>query len=1062
MKPSFKEDHISQIPALQLLQNLGYTYITPKEADKHRKGRLRNVVLEDILYTQLNKINTIHYRGERIKFSPVNVYHAVRALVDVPYEGLVQTNEAVFDLLSLGKSFEETIHGNTRSYTLHYVDWDNWENNAFHVTEEFVVERTGSHETRRPDLVLFVNGIPFAVIECKRPVLPGSVEKDPIEQAISQHLRNQRKKNIPHLFFYSQVLASLSTNDASYGTVATEARFWSKWREQKEKTNPLKKLINKPLRTDQKDKLFDGRFQYVRDYFDQLEEAPREVTEQDKLLYHVLRPERLLELSRKFILYEAGDKKIARYQQYFAVNNILDRVSRFNDDGQRKGGVIWHTQGSGKSLTMVMMAKALALDTAIRNPKIIVVTDRVELDDQIARTFKHCGKDVVQARTGTHLIGLLEVQKETTVTTILNKFLAFLKRRDFKNSDPDVFILVDEAHRSQYKEMHAVMRKVLPTACYLGFTGTPISKKSRNTYLQFGGLIEPSYPIDAAIKDKAVVPLLYEGRYVPQYVNQDEIDNWFNRVSEPLSDEQTADLKRKFSTTDQVNKSHPRIHMIAWDISKHYQNSFQGTPYKGQLTAPNKLTAIKYKEFFDEIGIVSTEVLISPPDRREGYAEAYGDSTDEVQRFWDKMMEKYHTPEAYDRKLRDKFKNSDELEIIIVVEKLLTGFDAPRNTVLYVDRKLTDHTLLQAIARVNRLYEGKDYGFVIDYYGILENLDKALTEYRALEDFNEADLAGTLTNINKEVATLGQKHSELHDLFKTIENKLDEESYERLLADEALRRKFYDKLTAYSKTLQVSLSSVQFYKNTPEDKIQQYKDDLKYFINLRSSVKRRYAEVVDFKEYETRVKKLIDTYVTSDEVETITEVVPIFDQEKFDAEVVEVIGEDAKADTIAYRTLKTINERMDEDPYFYKKFSKILQDVIDDYRKARISGAQYLQKATKVMQTVRNRRDEDTPEALIHEDIPRAFYGVTKNIFSNYIQEKDGINVQSALDIDEIIRTYKIIDWTRNRDVQNQIKNKIEDYLYDLSDKHSLNMSYDDIDKILDKIVEIALIRYAD
>ena len=528
VKPSFKEDHISQVPALQLLQNLGYTYLTPDETNKLRKGKLKGVILEDILHNKLNEINMIKYRGETIKFSPKNIYRAVRELVDVPYEGLVQTNEAVYDLLSLGKSFEETIHGNTRSYTMHYVDWENWENNAFHVTEEFVVERTGSHETRRPDLVLFVNGIPFSVIECKRPILTSSAEKDPIEQAISQQLRNQHFKQIPHLFYYSQVLAALSTNDASYGTVGSPKRFWSRWREQNLDEEKLHKLVNTPLNDKQKGKLFSDRFQYVKAYFNELEQEPRQITKQDKLIYNVFRPKRLLELANRFILFEAGDKKIARYQQYFSVKSIVERVKLFKEDGQRKGGVIWHTQGSGKSLTMVMMAKAIALEPSIKSPKIVVVTDRVELDDQIARTFKHCGKDVVQTRTGKHLIGLIEGQKETTVTTIINKFLAAIKSRDFKNSDPNVFVLVDEAHRSQYKEMHAVMRKVLPKACYLGFTGTPISKANRNTYAQFGGIIEPSYTIDAAIKDKAVVPLLYEGRYVPQYVEQDQIDNCYH------------------------------------------------------------------------------------------------------------------------------------------------------------------------------------------------------------------------------------------------------------------------------------------------------------------------------------------------------------------------------------------------------------------------------------------------------------------------------------------------------------------------------------------------------
>src|SRR5262245_36367956 len=518
--PSFLEDHISQIPALQLLQNIGYVYLRQQDVHLERRGKLSNVLLEGVMERQLRKLNRINFKGGEHEFSDANIQAAVQTLKDVVLsDGLIRTNEQVYDLISLGKSFEQKIDGDTKSFTLIYVDWKRPENNVFHVAEEFEVERADGAQTCRLDIALFVNGIPFAVIECKRPD-----ERDAIKTAISRHLRNQQSEFLPRLFAYSQMLLAINNNDAMYATTGTPPEFWAHWRERAEITQEVGRLINKPLTKEQKDKLFADRFAYARRDFDDLELEGRPVTEQDKAIYCLLRPERLIELTRQFIVFDSGQKKIARYQQYFAVKKTIERIKRVGADGKRAGGVIWHTQGSGKSLTMVMMAKAIALEESGADPRIALVTDRVDLDDQIWGAFHSCGKEPVKATTGKHLIELLALNKASIITTVIDKFETAVKTSGFQNDSNNVFALVDESHRSQYGETNARMRKVLPNACYIGFTGTPLKKKDRNTAAKFGGVID-AYKIDQAVRDKAVTPLLYEGRRISRELDQRAIDS---------------------------------------------------------------------------------------------------------------------------------------------------------------------------------------------------------------------------------------------------------------------------------------------------------------------------------------------------------------------------------------------------------------------------------------------------------------------------------------------------------------------------------------------------------
>jgi len=329
------------------------------------------------------------------------------------------------------------------------------------------------------------------------------------------------------------------------------------------------------------------------------------------------------------------------------VKNTMERITTFDGEGKRVGGVVWHTQGSGKSLTMVMLAKSIALEPAIENHKIILVTDRVDLDDQIYNTFHHCGKEPEQAKTGKQLLEMIEGHKERIITTVIDKFDAAISSRNFCNSDPNIFVLVDEGHRGQYGPRHARMRKTLPKACYIAFTGTPIMKKDKNTVAKFGGLIQPTYTISQAVKDKAVVPLLYEGRHVEQKVNDGSIDSWFDKITGKLTKGQSVDLKKKFTTTDQLNKAEQKVMRVAWDVSEHFKENWQGTPFKAQLVTQDKATAILYKKYLDEFGMVSSEILISGPDECEGAVDIYKENKEEVVRFWKAMMAKYGSEKEY-------------------------------------------------------------------------------------------------------------------------------------------------------------------------------------------------------------------------------------------------------------------------------------------------------------------------------------------------------------------------------------------------------------------------------
>ena len=1052
------EKFLSQIPALQELIALGYNYLSSKQALARRGGKTSNVLLESVLRKQLQKYNCIQYKDKEYHFSEANIQEAIQKIKNVKYDGLQKTNEEIYDLITLGTALEQTVEGNSKSFNLNYIDWKTPSNNVFHVVSEFAVERNRSVEIARPDIVLFVNGIPLAVIECKSP-------KVEVEQAVSQNIRNQGDEYIPKLFTYVQLVMGANKNAAQYATAGTRAKFWGVWNELEDKEDKIVSLVNTPLRTEQKDALFSGEFAPARSSFDALEnEGERMLTEQDKALYSLCRPERLLELTYRFTLFDAGIKKIARYQQFFVIRSTMARIKRRDREGNRTGGVIWHTQGSGKSLTMVMLTRALVLDAEVVNPRIILVTDRDDLDKQLGNTFAACGLSKERATSGRNLVKHLK-EKVGIITTLIHKFDKGWASEKYVDESPDVFMLVDESHRTNFGSLAARMRQMLPNSCYLGFTGTPLLKKEKNNFSKFGGLIEPHYSIKQAVKDKAVLSLLYEGRHVEMVQNQAAIDPWFDRHTSDLNKEQQADLKKKYAHAEMLNKSNQVIYMRAFDVSEHYRANWQGTGFKAQLVAPSKAAALKYHEYLKDIGFVTSEVIISPPDTREGHEEVDEGPTDEVGKFWDKMMKRFGSEEGYTKQVINQFKCSEKPEILIVVDKLLTGFDAPKNTVLYLCRTLREHTLLQAIARVNRLHEGKDFGYIVDYASVLGELDKALTMYDAFEGFDEEDLLGTLTSVSEEVNLLPQRYSNLWDVFREVKNKHDEEAFEVLLADDELREDFYERLAEYSKTLGIALSTDKFIMETDEAKLRTYKSDLKRFQHLKKSVKLRYAEAIDYRDYEPKIKKLLDTHIQGNEVIQLNEPVNILDDQNFDA-VKQGQGihsgksTAAKADTIAHATKKVVNEKMNEDPAFYEKFSKLIQQAIDDFKARRISDLDYLSKVSDIRGKVVSKHHDDVPESINGDDEACAYYGIIKPYFMKYEAENEEVEAVSAKTsqaIQHIIDEHQKVDFWTDDDAQKAAKNDIDDFLYDeVKNKLDMALSSEQMDEIIEKTMQIA------
>lgn len=1027
-KDAYLEINASQRPALALLDAMGYTYISPADCDKQRGSRY-HVLLRDILRGQLRRLNRYVYAGAENEFSAANIERAMEDLDEPLTDGLVRTSEKIYDALLLGKSYPETIgDGKMLSFNLKYIDWDNPQNNVFHVTEEFAVDSRDRQHNARPDIVLFINGIPFAVIECKAPHIP-------VEEAVGQMIRNQQAAYIPQLFKFAQLVVATNKNAVKYATAGTPKKFWSVWKEQDDEwlQTRLKALV-----------------------------PDRIPTEQDRNIVSLFSSERVFELIRYFILFDANVKKVCRYQQFFAVREIMKTIAENDEHGNRQSGVIWHTQGSGKSLTMVMLAKYILMELKDCHPRVVIVTDRKELDAQIAATFAHTRLTPARATSGRHLVELVNSARADVITSIINKFNT-VERQEVKNPSRDIFVLVDESHRSNYGLMATRMRSVFPNACYIGFTGTPLMKSEKNTMARFGRLIH-KYTIRDGVEDGAIVPLIYEGRFVEQKVDEENIDLWFKQTTRRLTEAQREDLRRKWSSIRRLTSTDARIKRIALDISEHFIEGYKDTGFKAMLATNYKRDAIRYLECFEQFGDLNCAVVISPPDMREGVDDVDEGADDLVVSFWNKMMQQYGDADRYEEAIKNRFCDG-EIDILIVCSKLLTGFDAPLCQVLYIDKELKEHGLLQAIARTNRLHEGKDYGLIVDYRGLIEKLDTAMDMYSGagLENFDGGDLKGVVVDVMSAIGNLRSAYTQLVELFAPVGSISDAEAVEVFLADDKMRQDFYTLLCAFGRALHLVLNAERAYNALSKEERQKYQDTFIFFSKVRRSVKLQYCDAIDNAEYEPLMQNLLDTHLSVAGLKKITSPIDILNKDDFEKELEELGSLRSKADAIASRMTRSISEKRDENPAYYDSFSKRIRDALALYKEKVISEAEYLAKMRTIMGDYHaGRSTVSYPERIKNNVHAQAFFGVLTALFDEVEDERitPDFVAEVSEEITKIVASHSQVDWTNNKTIHDRISQDIDDLFYKYEKEHGLKLSFDLIDKIIDNVKTVALRRF--
>ncbi|MEE0158379.1 MAG: type I restriction endonuclease subunit R [Christensenellales bacterium] len=1027
-KDAYLEINASQRPALALFEAMGYTYISPADCDKQRGSRY-HVLLRDILRGQLRRLNRYVYAGAENEFSAANIERAMEDLDEPLTDGLVRTSEKIYDALLLGKSYPETVgDGKMLSFNLRYIDWDNPQNNVFHVTEEFAVDSRDRQHNARPDIVLFINGIPFAVIECKAPHIP-------VEEAVGQMIRNQQAAYIPQLFKFAQLVVATNKNAVKYATAGTPKKFWSVWKEQDADwlQTRLKALV-----------------------------PDRMPTEQDRNIVSLFSPERVYELIRYFILFDANVKKVCRYQQFFAVQEIMKTIAESDEHGNRQSGVIWHTQGSGKSLTMVMLAKTILMELKDCHPRVVIVTDRKELDAQIAATFAHTRLTPARATSGRHLVELVNSARADVITSIINKFNT-VERQEVKNPSRDIFVLVDESHRSNYGLMATRMRSVFPNACYIGFTGTPLMKSEKNTMARFGRLIH-KYTIRDGVEDGAIVPLIYEGRFVEQKVDEENIDLWFKQTTRRLTEAQREDLRRKWSSIRRLTSTNARIKRIALDISEHFIEGYKDTGFKAMLATNYKRDAIRYLECFEQFGDLNCAVVISPPDMREGVDDFDEGADDLVVSFWNKMMQQYGDADRYEEAIKNRFCDG-EIDILIVCSKLLTGFDAPLCQVLYIDKELKEHGLLQAIARTNRLHEGKDYGLIVDYRGLIEKLDTAMDMYSGagLENFDGGDLKGVVVDVMSAIGNLRSAYTQLVEFFAPVGSISDAEAIEVFLADDKIRQDFYTLLCAFGRALHLVLNAEQAYNALSKEERQKVQDTFIFFSKVRRSVKLQYCDAIDNAEYEPLMQNLLDTHLSVAGLKKITSPIDILNKDDFEKELEELGSLRSKADAIASRMTRSISEKRDENPAYYDSFSKRIRDALALYKEKVISEAEYLAKMRTIMEDYHAGKSTVSYPARIKNNVhAQAFFGVLTALFDEVEDERitPDFVAEVSEEITKIVASHSQVDWTNNKTIHDRISQDIDDLFYKYEKEHGLKLSFDLIDKIIDNVKTVALRRF--
>ncbi|MGL4605027.1 MAG: type I restriction endonuclease subunit R [Iodobacter sp.] len=1080
--PKFQEEYSAKLPALTLLTNLGWSFLSPELALASRGGKNDEVVLREVLRSELQK-RIFTFAGKSYPLSEKAIDNLIAEVCNPALnEGLLTANERLYNHLLYGISVTEFVDGKKASPTVALIDWQNPANNSFVFTEEFTVTRSGGVESRRPDIVCFVNGIPLVVIEAKRP--DGNAKKGPtIDEGISQSLRNQRHDEIPLLFAYCQMLLSINGNEGRYGTCGTPAKFWAAWREEDISDAEMYAIKNKVLKDEQLAGLFNHRPAKDLDWYQSLTAAGElAVTGQDQLLISLLSPARLLEMTRYFTLFDKkAGKIVARYQQVFGIKRLIERINTRSVTGGREGGVIWHTTGSGKSFTMVFLSKALILHESLKQCRIVVVTDRVDLETQLSKTFASGGelagkkdKEAAMATSGKRLAEQIGKGTERIIFSLIQKFNTATKMPECVNHSSDIIVLIDEGHRSQGGENHIRMKQALPNAAFVAFTGTPLLKDDKTTN-KFGPIVH-AYTMQRAVEDQTVTPLLYEERIPDLDVNERAIDSWFERITEGLSDEQKADLKRKFAKKGQVYGADDRIRLIALDIANHFIKNIDES-LKGQLACDSKASAIKYKKYLDEAGLFESAVVMSPPDSREGNTAVDEATTPEVTQWWKDNVGS-QDEQAYTKHLIERFDKDDSLKILIVVDKLLTGFDEPKNAVLYIDKPLKEHNLIQAIARVNRLHPKKKFGLLIDYRGILAELDTTIQKYQDLASRTQGgydinDIAGLYNQMSTEYKRLPQLYKQLWAIFDGVKNKNDIEQLRQVLVPKIeerggelvdvhlkVREDFYEALTAFASCLKVALQSATFFedKSFSDQDRRHYKETVKQFSSLRQLVQQDAGERIDYDEYAEQLKKLLDKHVVGVEVK---EPGGVYEVGKMgQKQQPQDWSEDKtrnETDIIKTRVTRMIEQDLRDDPYAQEAFSKLLRQAIEEAEKLFDHPLKQYMLFREFEEQVQDRRLNDIPDAFAGNRHAQAYFGVFKKVLpealavlDSQVQDKW---VKVAFEIDQSVESSVAENSINPQNIEADIRKKLLPRMF--QECKAIGGGMDQAKKIVEMIVQI-------
>lgn len=981
-----READESERPALEQFVAMGYEYLTQAEINKTRK-KYSDVLLYDRLEKSIENINP--------SIDAAGVQDAVYQLSEDRFScnlPTVDINEKIraklIGLSQTGGLDPVVVTQNAKKNIVQIIDFNNIENNNFLVTNQFKIQ--GFKNPIFLDIAVFVNGIPLVVMECKDPTT-----WRPIEQAYEKNISRYQSRGLgfDRLFFYNHAIIATCGTVAKVGTIQANISHYAKW----SSAHPYSIADIK--------KMCGGR-----------------IREQEIILAGLLSKQNLLDHLKSFVIYETVNgqkvKKIAKHQQFRAVTKSISRL-KGGEVIKDKGGVIWHTQGSGKSLSMLWMATRLMYE--LENPAIVVITDRTQLDKQIHETFMNNGFPTpVRATSGKHLAELLANPRGTTVMTTIDKFSTSSEI----HTTEKIVCMVDEAHRSQFAMKAEQMRVAMPNAVFFGFSGTPIDSNSKNTYKVFGPMLD-KYGFRESQSDGATVPIHYEGRLPKLVVDGDDtIEQLYDKVigKDPTIDaEQKEHLKRQCITKEKIVEAPSRIHRIAQDIANHYIAHIEPNGYKAMIVAESREAAVVYKRELDKLCAVNSKIIMT-----SSLGESGKDGLS-----WDEF---YLSPPERAREA-EKFKNAcNPTKILIVVDMLLVGYDVPICQVLYLDKGLKEHNLLQAIARVNRLYDdAKTHGLIVDYFGVTKELQKSL------ETFEATDIDGALYPLCNVLDVLQKKHVDVMNYFNGIARN-DYDSIIEKFESTNQREKFEYDFKAFSKALDMVL---------PSSDADPYLKDFKFAGTVRRLLHTMYCNTASLASYPKKIQQLIDRSILSVGITPLISSLEVT-HANFTKIVHDNISSDkAKAALIKARAILVIDELAPYNPNFYESLRAQLQKLIDGEEEERKKNAGYFTSPDRYEEIYRLALSEDIKRKMVFKD-----YTATQFEFAVY-GELHKAKMDDALELAKKIYSFikpetEIVEWKNKIGVEKKILVKLYDIL------SNANFSERDVDRLSNEILTLA------